>query len=222
MRDNDADYRVFVQIEPHRPYKTLLEKGVAECFDLMLLWRDELLVLPNAKRFVYGCTWIEHERLKLDKKDEISFMVSSKNFMDGHRIRHSIYELLKKGSPNFDIRGHRSPPWIEDRNSFFEHAKFHIAVENQRLNNWATEKLIDCFASRTVPIYWGCPNVGEFFDTKGILSFETVFELQGILDNLKPSDYDDMKDAIEHNYEESKKYWDFFARVDAEIDELVK
>ena len=37
-----------------------------------------------------------------------------------------------------------------------------------------TEKLIDAFLTGTIPLYWGCPTIGEFFDMDGILLFDNV------------------------------------------------
>jgi hypothetical protein len=51
----------------------------------------------------------------------------------------------------------------------------------------------------TVPIFWGAPNIGEFFDTDGILLFETTEELVGILENITPELYLSMLPAIKNN-----------------------
>ena len=45
----------------------------------------------------------------------------------------------------------------------------HIAVENSIARNYLSEKLIDCFLSRTVPICRGAPNIGEWFGPEGII-----------------------------------------------------
>ena len=52
--------------------------------------------------------------------------------------------------------------------------QYSIVMENGRYPNWITEKLIDCLLSRTIPIYWGAPNVGEYFDRDGILTFDNI------------------------------------------------
>jgi len=78
---------------------------------------------------------------------------------------------------------------------------FHIAVENVRHNNWYTEKIGDAFASKTIPIYWGCPNIGDYFDERGIICFETKEELIDIINNLTPEVYYNMKFYIDINYE---------------------
>jgi hypothetical protein len=38
---------------------------------------------------------------------------------------------------------------------------FHIAVENSFSENWYTEKIGQAFISKTLPIYWGCPNLED-------------------------------------------------------------
>ena len=35
----------------------------------------------------------------------------------------------------------------------------HVAIENVRRAGYFTEKLLDCFLLRTVPVYWGCPDL---------------------------------------------------------------
>jgi hypothetical protein len=85
---------------------------------------------------------------------------------------------------------------------------FSIAIENlshEVDDYYFTEKIIDCFTTGTVPIYYGCPNIGKFFDKKGILIFENDEQLSNILDNLSMDLYYSMMDSIKHNYEVSIK-----------------
>ena len=84
--------------------------------------------------------------------------------------------------------------------------RFCIEVENGCAENCFTEKLLDCFATGTVPIYWGCPNVGEFFDTEGILTFSSDDELKNIMQSLSKEKYDSMRGAVENNFELAMKY----------------
>jgi len=41
--------------------------------------------------------------------------------------------------------------------------EYSIAMENSSQNNYFTEKINDCFLSWTMPIYWGCPNIQNYF-----------------------------------------------------------
>lgn len=58
----------------------------------------------------------------------------------------------------------------------------------------------------TVPIYWGCPSIGNFFNTDGMIIFDTINELTEILKNLSFQKYANMKNAIEENFEKAKTY----------------
>jgi hypothetical protein len=60
-----------------------------------------------------------------------------------------------------------------------------------------------------VPIYWGNWNLNEFgFDVSGILEFNTLDELQVILDDINCGDlkYENFQKQINHNFENAKKY----------------
>jgi hypothetical protein len=44
------------------------------------------------------------------------------------------------------------------------HYRFALCFENMRLRGWITEKLFDCLAAGTVPIYWGATDIEEWVD----------------------------------------------------------
>lgn len=41
--------------------------------------------------------------------------------------------------------------------------KYQLVMENAREKNWVTEKLLDAYLSWNMPIYWGCPNIADYF-----------------------------------------------------------
>lgn len=223
--DPTAEVKVLVQMEPPAILKTtqaILDNY--KKFDLILGWNENILHLPNAKKFSFGTCWINFDTFVPKKKKEVSFITSNKNFAPGHQLRQQIWEGLEEADNlnGFKILKHKSPPWIEDRNKMFSTSKYCISVENSQVNNYFSEKIIDCFASKTIPIYWGCPNIGEYFNTDGILIFNTIYELKNILDNLNEEFYDTNIDVINENFEKSKKYWDFHLRIRNIIEEYLK
>jgi len=222
----NARKKVWVQIEPKsiRNSMPFLEQNYGE-FDVILAWDKNILnAFPNTKRFIYGTCWIDTENFAPNKKNVLSFLTSSKKYTEGHCLRHSVFNHLSNYPTLFPrkyvIHAVMTPPRIEKKERLFENAKYSIIIENEKEDNWITEKLIDCFATKTIPIYWGAPNVGEFFDEKGIIPFNTIPELFEILNSLDMKEYDALTDSIEHNYTEALKYADFFSRVDKEIDLL--
>ena len=169
-----AKYKILLQLEPPEVRNTTHNIiRDSKNFDLILSWNEDVIDnCNNAKKFIFGSCWIDHNNFKSDKKNEISFLMSNKSFAPGHKFRHSIWDFLKNYENNiFTIKKIKSPPRIESKNIIFENAKFSIIIENVKRKNWITEKLIDCFATKTIPIYYGCPNVGEWFDTNGIITF---------------------------------------------------
>lgn len=41
--------------------------------------------------------------------------------------------------------------------------RYVLAFENCRQNNYFSEKLLDCWLAWAMPIYWGCPNLSDYF-----------------------------------------------------------
>ena len=58
----------------------------------------------------------------------------------------------------------------------------------------------------TVPIYWGCPDIGEFFNAKGIITFENIDELSRILESDLDKFYSINKEAIESNFKRARRF----------------
>jgi len=132
----------------------------------------------------------------------ISIISSDKTQTIGHRLRHNIIDKLNN---KIDVYGRTYNP-IDYKLDGLKDYRFNIVVENTKRDYWFTEKLIDCFVTGTVPIYWGCPSIGNFFNTNGMIIFETLGELEEILNNLTEKDYLNCLDFINENYNLSKKY----------------
>ena len=65
-----------------------------------------------------------------------------------------------------------------------------------------TEKLMNCFAFMTVPIYIGSSKVGEFFNEDGIIRINPIDfgELDQIINKCGVEDYKERQVAIIDNY----------------------
>ena len=58
--------------------------------------------------------------------------------------------------------------------------RFSIAFENSEHEGYTTEKIMDAFAARTIPIYWGNPHVLRDFDPRSFINaydFDTIEDL---------------------------------------------
>lgn len=203
------DYRVLVQCEPPVLYRDFYGYvcEIKHQFDLILAYDERILQFPNAEKFIPVGTWLPE--CNIDKTNQITFITSSKMFTRDHVIRKQIFKLISELSSINDLSTlfHRSPPFEPNRERYFANAMFNIVCENQYMNDMFTEKLIDCLRSKTVPVFFGCPNIGEYFDERGIIKFSNIEEFKLIITDLNSETYQSMKPYIDRNYELSKPYW---------------
>ena len=68
------------------------------------------------------------------------------------------------------------------------------------------KKLIDCLITGTVPVYWGCPSIGDFFNKKGFIVVDSVNDVGEALSKITPELYQQMLPYIEDNFNKSKNY----------------
>ena len=224
VKNDIAPYRVFLQLEP--PDVVNLIPDIIEQQDkyhLILAWNQAILnACPNAELFPFGTCWLENVEVDIKKKTfSVSFLMSSKQFTEGHQRRHEIYNMLPNRVGQLEIIRHKSPPRIPDKATLLKPFQYSIIVENARYENYFTEKIIDCLVSKTIPIYDGCPNVEKFFNQEGILAFNNYNELEKILTALSPEKYFSMQNAIEDNYQRALEYVNIWRRVDKSISKRI-
>lgn len=209
--DQEADYRILFLAEPYAIAPTVNEGALrnAHSFDKIYTFGQAILdKYKTAELFPWGSSWLDFKDLKVNKKPHITFVTSSKSQAPGHELRLAIHEALASLDEvnGLEIYQHKSPPFHERRNDFFETAMFHIAAENSQQKNYFTEKIIDCFASKTIPIYYGCPNIGDWFNMDGIITFNDIKDLEHIFDYVDEDYYNSRQAAIEENYEIAKQF----------------
>ena len=50
--------------------------------------------------------------------------------------------------------------------------RYSLVLENSSQKNYWTEKLADALLAWCVPVYWGCPNIDDFFETGTVLKID--------------------------------------------------
>lgn len=195
-------------------------------FDCIFTWSEEILnKCPNSILFPFGMSsmWETPELYSniniKNKYLKVFFVCGAKNQIEGHKFRHKIYN--KKNEINIHHEWIYSCP-IEEKNNNFYSSMFHVAVENTKQPNLFTEKIIDSFLTKTIPIYRGCSNIGEFFDKNGIIEFNEEDELIHIINSLTEKDYTDKLQSIEHNYQKAIEWSNYFGRLTDIIKNIIK
>ena len=98
-----------------------------------------------------------------EKEGLISIIMSTKTMTPGHIQRLRFLDVLKLhfGS-RLDIFGAGRNP-IQDKWDALRPYKYTISLENCAYPDYWTEKLADAYLAWTYPIYYGCPNLGDYF-----------------------------------------------------------
>jgi hypothetical protein len=122
--------------------------------------------------------------------------------MPGHIIRHQVANFI----PNIDLYGTGCNRKIDYKEEGLSDYMFTIVIENFNEKNYFTEKLVDPLIVGTIPIYWGCPNINEFFDSDGIITFNDVDELKEIVSNLNIDKYNSLINSVNSNFKKSLDY----------------
>jgi len=180
----------------------------ADQLDLLLTHDQTLLNLyPEKAVFVpFGGCWIQSDNIRMwPKFKKVSHIYSGKNFMEGHKLRHEAARRF----PQVDTFGRGTPRVLAHKEAGLTEYRFSLVIENSRARNFFTEKLLDCMAVGTVPIYWGCPNIGDFFDPTGIIEVDDIDHLGRILEAIErhPDDiYQAHKDAAIRNLATMRQY----------------
>ena len=231
--DNPDAFKVYMNAtepitSPNRePIETVIKN--ANQYDLILTTDVEILEnCPNAMMFPYGSTWlnkgkIDHpdgfgeydeslDELHENKRFEISFLCSKhERRLDGYDKRKEIWakgSLFKNPTLFYSSTRHPISPYMlpEDDKKYLFESQFHIAIESSSVPNYFTEKLIDALITKTVPIYWGCPNIGDFFDLRGMIIVDSETDIVDVCNNITPEMYEEMKPFIDDNYRRAREF----------------
>lgn len=175
-----------------------------------------------------GTTWInEKYRQIYDKTKLCSIIASNKKITSGHKLRHAIIDKLINDQNNIvDFYGARfgNLPYMTTKGHTMEHSGQHISnkkiislkdyafticILSSKSDYEFDEKLIDCFLTGTVPIFWGCPSIDKFFNIKGMIIINSLEECIDVVNNLSFNTYNKMLPFIKENFKKAQNYTSF-------------
>ena len=122
---------------------------------------------------------IDYDFLKnkepLKKANRVSTISSSKIIFDGHRTRNNLISDLSVSeiSDSLDIFGNGYNRFT-DKYDIISDRMFHLVVENTRCENYWSEKIADVYLADSMPIYYGCPNISNYFDKDSLVILESL------------------------------------------------
>ena len=224
--------RICISHEPH-PHLSVKAFEHPEYYTWLLTWKEEHLTkIPNSVFFF--ATEPRVKDYKFSKKGfGVSTVVGEKDEFEGHRMRQSLYFKQNEITipTRFYISGtklwkgieYTDQPLLDPacKDALWD-TQFHIAIENLFMNNWFTEKILDCFLSKTVPVYIGAPNIRNFFNERGIIICNNLDDVINFCNRLTPELYLAMSDAIEDNYNRAFNWIPHMDKLRAKINQILK
>ena len=167
-----------------------------DAFDVVFTHNQELIKI-DPEKFKWTPaqgTWIKEPKI-YEKSKMISMIASNKNMCAGHRKR---LEWIEKFKDQVDFFGRGFATEITLKEEGLCDYMFSIAIENAFYETYFTEKLLDCFATGTIPVYYGAPDIGDHFNKDGIIDLSEEFDVSDEI-------YYSKMDAIKENLEKAKK-----------------
>lgn len=171
---------------------------------------DSILLkkLPNAKLIIWGgiYDWCDEEK---DFTHPISMVASWKEQAPVRIQRKKLaFELKGKIDTYGTFDGGAKATTIQIYGKY----PFSVVIENHIDDWWVTEKICNCFACRTVPIYYGARKIGKLFNSDGIIICNSIQEIRIAVDYIlthAEQEYKLRKKAIANNYVNVMDYMSF-------------
>lgn len=202
-------------------YATILKhkKHIEKHFDLLFTYNARLLnELSNARFVPFGAViWYGTGMNYYVKRNDFKFTISPENFkrktknismlcshlenLPMHIVRKKLAFYCKEhGLADTYGKFDGSPP--VDMEIPFEHYRYSIVVENGIEPFYFTEKIMNCFAAQTIPIYLGATEIGRFFNTDGIIQIglKDCDHIENILKRCTVEEYERRLPAVKDNF----------------------
>lgn len=183
-------------------------KSFAKQFEYLITNQDEKsLPHPNAIRSQTGNVWFygkTYDKIIAQKEPiktkKLSTVCSDKQ--QGHtihKLRYDFTKIMEDRIPELERFG-KGFNWIETKAEAIDDYEFHVAIENHYAPHVWTEKLADTFLGFSVPIYYGCPNIYDYFPEDSIILID-IFDIEGSIKKIKeiisiPGEYERRLPAI--------------------------
>jgi hypothetical protein len=123
-------------------------------------------------------------------RDFCTAVIRNSNFCDEKRIRiidavESYRPVAYGGLFRNNVGG-----CVADKIDFIRKYKFNLALENSRVPGYVTEKIMEAFVARTVPIYWGAPDVVRDFNPAAFVNVSDYESTDSFVAALRRIDND--------------------------------
>lgn len=152
------------------------------------------------------------------KQKKISVVSSDLTWLPGHKLRYAfVNKLIGHFKDRLDVYG-KGFNFIEDKFDALYPYEFSIAIENNALKDYFTEKIFECYLTHTVPVYYGCTNIDQYFSEKSYYSINinnyksSILQIEQLLE--EPGIYNRCLPELLHEKKKVLNEYHFFPALD--------
>ncbi len=182
---NQPSEEIKIQSDPGKLIAFMMEPGIPKKHPWMFkgldMYAKVFSPLQNAPNVVashgylgwyFQQDWPFLNRLPVPQKtNRISCIASDLKQLEGHRLRIQFINKLREQMPEIDFFG-SGTRFLPDKLDGLLPYRYSIAIENTSAPDYFTEKINDCFLSYTVPVYYGCTNIGKYFPADSFIQID--------------------------------------------------
>lgn len=172
---------IFLTDEVHK-FKIYNKKFIDQ-FDAVITPRKDIKhskVIPSHELNTWHILKTYDELIELNelpKSKKISVVSSDLTDLSGHKLRYALVnKLIGHFKDRLDVYGRGFNP-IDNKWDALAPYKYSIAIENNSFPGYFTEKLSECYLSLAMPVYYGCPDIENFFDSNSMLIID-IYDYQ--------------------------------------------
>lgn len=120
-----------------------------------------------------------------------NFVCSNSKF--ANKIREEFFHKLCEYKPVDSGGGYLNNVGgpVADKYEFQKGYKFSLSFENASHYGYTTEKILDAFVAKTIPIYWGNPDIAKEFNPESFINVHDYNSLDEVIAKVKELDNDD-------------------------------
>ena len=189
-----------------------------------ILVRDPKLAFKynNVHSLSLAELWVETDNLRLPdlvQRRGISLIASMKNDLEGHKLRHKLISFDKSQTHQLLTPLGRAYKQFDDMVTALAPFRYSVVIENCSEPHYFTEKISNCLACKTIPIYWGHESVKQYFDTSNWLFFNDLEDGYEKIKFASTGEHVVSQDKIHKNYVQAKSYKNLYKRMAEKITE---
>ncbi|MDJ0651963.1 MAG: glycosyltransferase family 10 [Simkaniaceae bacterium] len=184
---------ILIAWEPPSVFEYQYTQEILDLFGTVLTWHDELIDGKKFIKFHYpSIRPLEDNLPSFENRNLLCMINSNLKFNDFEKELYSMRrDAVKffedKPIGTFDLYGKgwegckNAKGRVPDKQETLKKYKFNFCFENAAVPGYITEKIFDSFATGTIPIYLGAPNIEDYIPKECFIDYRQFNDFEEML-----------------------------------------